>query len=299
MATVACVGISVRDYVFEVAGVPDVGHKGYADGFREVTGGLAANAAIAVARLGATARYVGRLGDDAAGAAILADLQAAGVDTTGVEVRPGMASPVSAVLVDRSGERTIVNHTADALFCGPDGDPIGDLAGVDAVLIDVRWPDGARRALEAAARKGIPSVFDFDRPMSHRGDELLAGASHVAFSRPALEATAGTADPAAALASVAAGTDAWLAVTAGPDGVYWLDGETVQHLPAFQVDVVDTTGAGDVFHGALAVALAEGMTESEAVRFASAAAAVKCTRRGGGSGAPLRSEVIELLAGQG
>ncbi|MDH3731283.1 MAG: PfkB family carbohydrate kinase, partial [Acidimicrobiia bacterium] len=222
MSTVACVGIAVRDLVFDVSRLPGREGKYYAEEFREVAGGVAANAAVAAARLGATARYVGRVGADSAGAAILDDLQAAGVDTSKVAVVPGVSSPVSAVLVDRKGERTIVNHTPAALFSDGDLAAAGDLDGVDAVLVDVRWPDGARRAVHAARTLGIPSVLDYDRAAPELGDELLIAASHVAFSHDALQATVGTSDPEAALASVASVTDAWLAVTMGGDGVYWL-----------------------------------------------------------------------------
>ena len=94
-------------------------------------------------------------------------------------------------------------------------------------------------------------------------------------------------------------TDAFLAVTTGAGGVWWLDGSEIRNQPAFPVEVVDTVGAGDVFHGALALALAERQPEPAALRFASAAAALKCARPGGRAGTPARSEVEELLKGDG
>jgi len=295
MKTVACVGIAVMDLLFSVDSLPGGGGKFYAHSYQEIGGGVAANAAVAVARLGGNARYVGLVGDDALGDRIIAGLDAAGVDTTGVRRAPGVASPVSAVLVDESGERTIVNHTPTALFAESDTSVATNLDGVDAVLVDVRWPAGAAAALQSARAAGIPGVFDFDRPMDARGDELLDLASHVAFSQTALAATADTDDPALGLQRIALDTDAWLAVTVGAEGVYWLDGRDVAHLPAFVVDVVDTVGAGDVFHGALALAIAEGQLPIDAVRFASAAAALKCTRPGGRAGTPGRDEVERLL----
>ena len=203
---------------------------------------------------------------------------------------------MSAVLVDDAGERIIVNYTPSGLFDGGEHHQAGALAGVDAVLVDVRWPDGAALALAAASEAGIPGVFDFDRPMDARGHVLLAAASHVAFSHSALAGTAGSDDPKVGLARVAEHTDAWLAVTMGDAGVVWRDAGSTNHLPAFPVEVIDTVGAGDVFHGALALALAEGRPEVEAVRFASAAAALKCTRSGGRAGSPSRRDVEELLA---
>ena len=105
----------------------------------------------------------------------------------------------------------------------------------------------------------------------------------------------GTDDPAEGLARAAGMTDAWLAVTAGEKGCYWRGDTSLCHMPAFQVTVRDTLGAGDVFHGALALALAEGQAAAAALRFASAAAALKCTRLGGRAGIPTRSEVDTLL----
>lgn len=297
MTTVACVGIAVLDMVFNVEDFPAREGKYYASRFSEIGGGVAANAAVAVARLGGTARFIGRVGADRFGDVIKADLDASGVDTGGIRQIEGVESPVSAVLVDDAGERVIVNYTPSSLFTGGNLEPAEQLDGADALLFDVRWPDGAARALKVAASSGIPSIFDFDRPMEKGGDSLLAGATHVVFSEPALVASSGTSDEAAALARIAERTDAWLAVTVGSRGVYWRENGKTEHLPAFDIPVVDTVGAGDVFHGALALAVGEGRAGIDAVRFAAAAAAVKCTRHGARNGAPTRQEVEELLEG--
>lgn len=297
MTTISCVGIAVLDYLFSMDELPRGGGKHYATDYREVGGGVAANAAAAIAKLGGTARYVGRVGDDPVGARILTDLADLGVDVGGVERVAGVSSPVSAVLVDSAGERTIINYTSGALFAAGAATGAGDVDGVDGVLVDVRWPDGAARALSAAAAAGIPSVFDFDRPMDDGGAALLGLASHVVFSEAALAETAAVGDPGEGLLVIRDRTDAFLAVTTGAGGVWWLDELEVRHQPAFPVDVVDTVGAGDVFHGALALALAEQQPEPEALRFAAAAAALKCTRPGGRAGTPARAEVDELLKG--
>ncbi|MBT8192131.1 MAG: hypothetical protein KJP22_01925 [Acidimicrobiia bacterium] len=298
MTTISCVGIAVLDYLFSMVELPDGGGKHYATGYREVGGGVAANAAAAIAKLGGKARYVGRIGDDPVGARIVADLAALGVDVSRVETVDGVSSPVSAVLVDRAGERTIINYTSDALFAAGDPSAAADLTDVDGVLVDIRWPAGAARALAAAAEAGIPSVFDFDRPMTDGGKSLLALASHVVFSETALAETASVGDPGEGLLVIRERTGAFLAVTTGAGGVWWLDdGMEVRHQPAFPVDVVDTVGAGDVFHGAFALALAERQPEPAALRFAAAAAALKCARPGGRAGTPAREEVEELLKG--
>ena len=300
MTTVVCVGIAVLDYLFQVDSIPPGEGKFYARSYREVGGGVAANAAAAIAKLGGDARYVGRVGSDAAGERIIADLAQLGVDVSAVERIEQTASPVSSVLVDDAGERLIVNHTPSQLFEGGSVEPARDMEGVDATLVDVRWPAGAAAALEAARAAGIPSVFDFDRPMADGGAGLLDRASHVVFSQDALAATAGTLDVASGLAAMRDRTPGWLAVTVGGDGVWWMDrtGEGIHHREAFAVEVVDTVGAGDVFHGAFALALGEGQSEEAAVGFAAAAAAIKCSRPGARDGAPVREDVERLLRGQ-
>jgi len=138
-------------------------------------------------------------------------------------------------------------------------------------------------------------VLDADRP-TQICDELFRIATHVVFSSECLCATTGRDDLAAGLAAVAATTSAFLAVTHGPNDVLWREGGAMRKSPVFAVDAVDTLGAGDVFHGAFTLALAQGHTLAAAIRFAAAAAGLKCTRLGGSRGAPRRGEVEALLA---
>ena len=166
--------------------------------------------------------------------------------------------------------------------------------GVGAVLADTRWGEGALAALKLARAASVPGVLDGDRRPPH--PDLVGTASHVAFSQQALREISGEEDPRAGLAKVAAGVPTWLAVTLGKDGVLFVEDGEVRHSPAFVVETVDTLGAGDVWHGAFALALAEGQAEPAAIHFASAAAAIKCTRFGGRSGAPKRDEVERFLA---
>jgi len=139
-------------------------------------------------------------------------------------------------------------------------------------------------------------VLDADRPteVSH---ELFRIATHVVFSSECLRATTGLDDLGAALARIGEVTDSFLAVTDGPRDVLWRDREVLRRTPVFTVQPVDTLGAGDVFHGAFTLALAEGRDIVDALRFAAAAAGLKCTRLGGSAGAPRRAEVEALLAG--
>ncbi len=296
MARVLTVGITVFDTVLQVAEMPRHGGKVYATARAEVVGGIAANAAIAIVRLGGEALLASRLGDDLVGERVIAELAAAGVDTALVEWLNGVRSSISTILVDAAGERLLVNHGDAALFRGRlDLDGIA----VDAVMTDTRWPEGALAALRHAGTQGLPAVLDYDRGAERLRAELLAAASHVVCGRQGLEELAGTADVVAGLLAARRLTPAWLGCTSGADGVFWLDGETVRQLPGFAVEAVDTLAAGDVFHGALALGLAEGMADLDALRFASAAAALKCRRFGGGSVSPTRAEVEGFLRERG
>lgn len=291
-AVVLCAGIAVQDLIFRVERFPPPGGKSQASEFVTIGGGCAANAAIAVARLGGAARYTGPLGDpgDPASVGILAALARERVETAGVVHVPGAAAPLSAILVDGAGERMIVTRRDPRLDGARARDPEALLRGVKVLLADNRLPDFVLPVCVAARRHGIPTVLDADRAVE-RGDPLLAQATHAIFSSEALRATAGMADPAPALQAMAARAPGFLAVTDGPGDVLWLEAGAVRRLPVPRVKAVDTLAAGDVFHGAFALALAEGRAPPEALRFAAAAASLKCTRFGGVAGAPERAEV--------
>jgi sugar/nucleoside kinase (ribokinase family) len=125
---------------------------------------------------------------------------------------------------------------------------------------------------------------------------LLTASTHLIFSSEPLQETAGVADDGEALRKIARLTSSFLAGTRGPRGTIWLDVQgQLQETPAVPVHTVDTLGAGDVFHGAFALAVTENQDLRQALRFASAAAALKCTRFGGAFAAPQRAEVEELL----
>lgn len=293
MATVLCYGIAVEDFVFQVPEMPREAIKYRATGFAAVGGGTGANAAVAVARLGGRSLLATALGDDAVGDTIAADLEDDGVDIRHVRRLPGIVSPLSAVFVDPRGERLVMNYKDPRL---PDGSAFvpADLSGIDAVLADIRWEDGTALLFERAAAAGMPRILDADR--APIGDDPIRLASHVAFSAVALREMTGSQDPETGLAAIAGRTGAEVSVTDGARGVFWRDGTVVRHQPAFPVKAVDTLGAGDVFHGALALALAEGQESPQAYRFAAAAAAIKCTRFGGGrAGAPDRAAVDAFL----
>lgn len=296
MTTVTCVGLAVLDLVFGVDARPDRGRKTFADSMTVIGGGPAANAAVAVARLNGNARFLGRLGDDVVGDLIIADFTKWGVDASGVRRLQSIPSPVSSIVVEADGERTIVNHSDPNLFAPDDVIVAADLVGSDAVLGDLLWPTGAISAMQAARAAGIPGVLDFDETPRGPIDVMLTAPTHIIFSAPALASVSGELDPGQGLEVVRSMTGSWIAVTLGADGVLWLDqADDLRTTPAFDVDAIDTLGAGDVFHGAFALGLAEKRPIEEVIRRASAVAALKCTRFGGRAGIPCAEDVDEFL----
>ncbi|WP_407438717.1 sugar kinase [Lelliottia sp.] len=285
MARIACVGITVLDRIWYLADLPKEGGKYVANNYTEVGGGPAATAAVAAAKLGADVDFIGRVGDDDTGSRLLAELESLGVNTRFTRIFKGARSSQSAVLVDASGERIIANYPSPDLPEEADWLQDIDFSQWDVVLADVRWHDGAKQALTLARQQGVTTVLDADITPQDIAD-LVALSDHAAFSAPGLQRLTQIAEAESALKKAKTLTNGHVYVTQGKDGCYWLEKGALSHLPAFQIDVVDTTGAGDVFHGALAVGLAQNQPAQEAVRFASAVAALKCTRPGGRAGIP-------------
>jgi sugar/nucleoside kinase (ribokinase family) len=294
---VLCAGIAVQDIVLRVKNFPPPGGKAMADDFLVVCGGCAVNAAIAVARLGGIARYAGPLGDenDAVSNQLVAAMAQEGIGTAGVVRVSGGAAPVSGIIIDATGERMIATYHDGRIESARPENPDELVADAAVLLADNRFPEFVRPICEAARRRHIPVVLDADKP-TEMTDPLFAIATHAVFSSECLRATAGGPDLADGLRKIAPRTQAFLAVTNGADDVLYLAGGSVRRMPVCALKVVDTLAAGDVFHAGFALALAEGKDEIAAMRFAAAAAGLKCTRFGGSAGAPRRAEVEQLLA---
>lgn len=291
---VVAVGLAVMDKIFGVPVIPAEPTKVFARSYAEIGGGPAATGAVTVARLGGDAELWTRIGDDRVGRQILEELETWGVIPT-ARAQHGVASNVSAVLVDDRGERMLASFTDPNLDSDPSWLPLGRLSA-DAVLGDVRWPEGSETVFRHARTRGIPTILDADLAPGDVIAALLPLADFAVFSQPALSRYAGTSDISAGLEMARSRCPGTVGVTAGGGGFFWLHGGDAGREPAFSVPVVDTLAAGDVFHGAFALAIAERRSLRDAARFANAAAALKCTRSGGRAGIPTRIEVDALLA---
>jgi len=294
---ILCIGMPVRDLTFRVQGLPARGSKENASHFEEICGGNALNGAIGIVRLGGRASICGPMGDarETTSRYIFEKMAEEGIETKHIVHMPGLVTPISNIMIDPSGERTIVTFRDPQLWKVrlPDAEAL--LEDCDAILTESRCAEFCTDLCAEATRRGIPVIVDVDRAMSLR-EGLLTASSHLVFSSEPLQETAGVTDDGEALKKISKLTRSFLAGTRGAQGTIWLDEHhKLQQTPAFPVHTVDTLGAGDVFHGAFALAITENQDLRAALRFASAAAALKCTRFGGAFAAPQRAEVEALL----
>ncbi len=265
-------------------------------------GGMGANAAVAAARLGARVKLISRVGDDEAADAILASLAHHGVDTSGVMRCPGRTSSLSSVVIDGRGERWIVSHRGSAIAQDPPDLDVDLLAGANAVLVDPRWRSGASAALTWARTAGVVSVLDADVCPQPILANLVAQAQWAAFSLAGLQAFMGDGNlvgdddlTSALKQAVERGADQAL-VTLGARGAAWLNSsQTLHHTSSPTVIAQDSTAAGDVFHAALAIALAQHLNPETAQRIACVAAALKCAGGAGVLGAPTLAQLNQQL----
>lgn len=292
---ILCVGAITMDTIFRLDRLPEGPGKVIPLDAVEVAEGMAAAQAASIARLGGDAALWASAGDDGVGDRLVAQISGEGVDTSRVRRVPGGRSGFSSIFMDRTGSTMIVPRYDPDLMAAPDAAP--DLAGFAAVMTDVRWPGAAALALEAARASNIPAILDADMASTDILHRLVPLATHVVASESASKLITGEPTPEAAARRLL-GSAEFVAVTAGADGCWWSDAGTIRHSAAPRIEAIDTLAAGDVFHAAFALKLVEGAAMAETIAFASAAAAIKCTRFGGRLGCPIRSEVEAFLLAQ-
>ncbi|MCK9634666.1 MAG: PfkB family carbohydrate kinase [Methylobacter tundripaludum] len=286
---VLCVGHASYDLIFSVSRHPDADEKVVADNLLGCGGGPAANAAVCIARLGLTSAFAGYLGRDLYGDKHFQELNDEGVDTQLI-IRGASPTPLSAILVKPDGKRCLINYKGDTQALPADA---LNLAPIPAkvVLFDGHEPFISLALAEQARQSKIPTVLDAGSvhdgtlALMNRVDYLVcsekfavqyAGDEHKALSR--LAALAPT-----------------VVITLGERGLVWQRGNEQGALSAYPVTAIDTTGAGDAFHGAFAAALAAGLEWQALLRYASAAGSLCCTKMGARLGLPSRQEHARLF----
>lgn len=292
--TILCVGALTMDTIFRLEKLPQGPGKFIPIDAVDVAEGMAAAQAASIVRLGGKSVLWASRGDDATGDRLVDQIALEGVDCSHIRVRKGVRSAISAIFMDLAGERMIVPHYDRSLMAAPDQLPDFDFAELDAVMVDVRWPSAAEMALKQALDVGIPGILDADVASAEVLEQLMPLASHIVASEPAALAFTGEQTASAAVVELSNWHKGFIAVTSGEKGCHWFNRKTnsLRHTRAVAVHAIDTLAAGDVFHAGFALALAEGQDMEAAIKFASAAAAIKCSRFGGRLGCPTRSEMV-------
>lgn len=286
---VLCVGHASYDLVYSVSHHPGGDEKMVADSFISRGGGPAANAAVMVSKLGLRSAFVGYLGHDLYGEKHCQELHNNAVVVDKV-VRGLSPTPLSMVLVKPDGKRALINYKGETK---PLSEGAVDFSAIKArvILFDGHEPIISVPLAKVAKEQGIPTVLDAGSV--HEGTLALMGAvDYLVCSEKFARQLAG--DEEAALDRLAESAPN-VVITLGERGLIWRQGEMRGALSAFSVTVVDTTGAGDAFHGAFAAAVASGMAWPEALRYSSAAGALCCTKAGARYGLPTYQEHWDLF----
>ena len=264
-------------------------------------GGLTGTALVAVTRLGGTAAYAGVLDDEGLSQYAISSLEREGIDCSVVTRREGARPTHSTVIVDRgTGQRCILFSRAGVTPPAAADLPESLIAACRVLFVDSTTVEANLHAMAVAKRHGIPSVADVEHHAAPRVDELIAAVDHLIVGVELAGRVTGAQEPVEMVRALAKPDRAATVVTGGDRGCWYAEGDgPVYHFPAFKVQVVDTTGCGDVFHGVYAVCIAHGESVSQAIRVAAASAALKATKPGGRTGIPTRPAVDEFLAAAG
>jgi sugar/nucleoside kinase (ribokinase family) len=258
-------------------------------------GGQTATAMCACARLGLRARYAGVTGTDENGRRVRNELRRRGIDLTDVIIRDAQ-NQFAVILVDETNGDRIVLWDRDERLLMRDRDiPVEAIASTRVLHVDDVDQHAAIRAAEIARSHQVTTTSDIDR-LTDRTKDLIAAVSIPIFAQHVPTQVSGINDQEQALAALRQPHHQLLCVTLGEQGAMALDADGIHYAPAFQVDAVDTTGAGDVFRAGFIYAWLRGWPTDEILRFANAAAAVSCTRLGALGGIPTLEEVEELAA---
>jgi len=290
MLDVLCIGHASLDVAMAVGVHPEDNEKMLASAMRLSGGGPAANAAVAVARLGGRSGFCGYLGDDAFGALHFREFAREGVDTSLV-VRGRHPTPVSQILAKPDGARSVVNFRADTPHLPAGVIRISRLPKV--ILFDGHEPLISTELMQRIRGKRVTTMLDAGS-MHHGTRDLAAKVDVLAVSEDCARDWHGMNDMNLALEHLASFAPTVI-ITLGARGLIWSRHGETGNMLACDVSAVDTTGAGDAFHGALALGLARGMEWSQLLYFASAVAALTCTRLGARASLPGMDAVRQLM----
>jgi sulfofructose kinase len=289
------VGLNATDTLIPLSHFPSSGAKVEFRSATVLPGGQVASALVACRRWGLRARYVGKLGDDHAADLHRAEFSKAGVETELIGT-PGCASQQAFILVEDSGERTVLWKRDERLQLRPEELKREWITDARALHVDGHDTAAAVTAAGWAQDAGIPVIADLDE--LYPGVEgLLPKVDYLIVSRDIPERLTGSADLRESLPAMQARFDCALAAaTLGHDGVLAWDGRRFCYRPAYRVEVVDTTGAGDIFHAGFIYGFLQAWELGRTLDFACAAAALNCTAAGARGGIRSVEEIEALMA---
>ena len=296
---IAAIGIAVLDNIVVMDGFQKGEGSFYCNTLTVTGGGMAATALCAASKLGSPTRLFTKVGDDAHGHYIIDELHSYDIDTSGSVIVPGLSTTSSIVFVDsHTGEKQFYSERDKPLDSMPATLDRSLLDGTNVLLVDGHWIDGALDGVEWAASNAIPVVADFKR-MYDGLDSLFPSIDYLIIPSFFAEEITGEKTVDGMLEKLAA-MQKWLPViTCGENGgKYFIDG-AVRRYRAFQVPCVDSTGAGDAFHGAFCHFLSHDLPVDRCLELASAVGALNCRSLGGRSSLPSREELRQFLKEQG
>lgn len=292
---IICVGHAALDRVYRVDALPTAPGKIRALEHVESGGGMAANAAVTIAKLGGKVELWSRVGDDDAGHRVKSSLKSVGVDVRYVETFEEGRTSNAVVIVGADGERLVVGARDINMPNGTSWLPLERLEHANLVLADLRWVEAVRVVFARARALGLPTVLDADLGGRESLTEILLLTDYAVFSHGALDEFLPDMDRKQQLDRIMLMGPRHAGVTLGPDGYMWRDTFGGGSSNGVQVPIADTTGAGDAFHGAFSLMLSEQRSIAECSDVANAVAAMKCRRLGARSGLPTRAELESFL----
>ena len=291
------VGLNATDTLLLVPHFP--AYAGKAPYTREILspGGQVASAMVACARLGLRVKYIGAVGDDERGRIQIESLRASALDLAHVQLRRNCANQSAYIIVDQTtGERTVLWRRDDCLRIDPEQIAPEQIACARLLHIDGHDTPAVARAARIAREHEIPVTVDVDTIYAGF-DKVLPNVDYLIASSEFPTRWTGEGDPFRALSTIQSEYGMRVAaMTLGSHGALALVGGKFIYSPAFVVDCIDTTGAGDVFHGAFCYAVLQGMAIREALEFSNAMAALNCTALGARGGIRGIDEIRGLMA---
>jgi sugar/nucleoside kinase (ribokinase family) len=289
-------GLNAVDHLCIVPHYPSFDTKTEILHYEKLAGGQTATAVTFVARMGRRGKYIGKVGSDDLGRYSLESLRSEAIDISSVIVQEGARNQYAFIIIDKNnGERTILWERDRRLSFADNELRKADVCAGSVLHLDGHDHEAAIRAARWAQEEGIPVVIDLDKVVP-RSEELISLVDFLITSSNFPPDFTGIADPIESLLALRKYCGGFLAVTLGAQGAMAVVGEECIRFPAFKVHAVDTTGAGDIFHGGFIYGLLQNWPLETIMSFANAAAGLNCTHLGARAGIPPLAEILQLVS---